>query len=100
MNLFPCVVTMPDGTVVHTCRVIGDADGIAVYAWAASLNTATVIAHAPPVAQQPTSGAEFDLTTADGIVHVRHDPRDCGCGHPMKRWRLAGPARVAANPRP
>lgn len=94
MNLFPCLVTAPDGTVYQTCRVHSDASGTRVWWWDRELGDARVVVDAPAVEpeRRTPGGREYALATPEGETSIRH-LTSCGCGHPMKRWQLPKPVR-------
>lgn len=93
MNLFPALVTGADGTVYQTCRVLSGPEGTVAYWWDREIGDAraVVTTDAQLVANAPNS-RHYTLATEDGTVHVSRT-HGCGCGHPMKRWRLPKPVR-------
>jgi hypothetical protein len=94
VNLFPCLVTAPDGTVYQTCRVHHDGTATRVWYWDRSDRGRTapdvvIESTAAPVPQK--AGSRFyTLATDDGEAAIRHTT-GCACGHPMKRWQLPKP---------
>lgn len=94
MNLFPCLVTDADGlTVYKTCRVHFDGATTRVWWWDAELRDARPVIEAAAAPERATPGGRsYTLLTDDGPVAIRH-LTGCGCGHPMKRWRLPAPVR-------
>lgn len=94
INLFPCLVTAPDGQVFHTCRVHSDASGTRVWWWDRDLRDARVVVESLHEPERRTPGGrEYELAMGDSApAQIRH-LTSCGCGHPMKRWQLPKPVR-------
>lgn len=95
VNLFPCLVTAPDGVVHQTCRVISGPDGTQVWAWDRDLGDARVVVSSPFAVEQVSPGSRnyrLGMQGSDAVAQIKRS-HSCGCGHPMKRWR---PPRVTA----
>lgn len=93
MLLFPCVVTFPEsGSIVSVCKVYATPDGVDVWHWNADDGKAEVIAHGDALIEEHRD--VWSLTCTDGTeARIVSDPKDCGCGHPMKWFRPAVPVR-------
>lgn len=92
LSLFPCLVTLPDRSVLQTCRVVSDQAGTTVWWWDPAAGTAIAAAVSPFGIEERSPGSKnYTLGMPEGDpIHVRR-LSSCGCGHPMKRWR---PPRV------
>lgn len=88
-------MTGPDGTVYQTCRVISGPEGTTIWWWDPALHDARPVVTSTYGLEQRSAGSRhYQLPTDDGEVHVARS-HSCGCGHPMKRWRLPKPVREA-----
>ncbi len=90
-NLFPCDVTMPDGTVHTTCRIMVSPSGTTIWGWSKAANSGVALAVTParPV-EKARNARQYTLTIDDpdggeATIQFIHGTR-CGCGAPMKRW--------------
>lgn len=89
--MFPCLVTAPDGGVYRVCRVHSGPDGTKAYWWDPELGDARVVVSSDYAPEATAHGSRhYDLPTVDGSATIIHET-GCGCGHPMKRWRLPAP---------
>lgn len=96
VNLFPCTVTGPDGTVYQVCRVVAGPDGTQVWWWDRELGTARTVVESSYSPEQLTAGGRrYTLALDDGTEAAIVRQTGCGCGHPMKRWQLPKPVREA-----
>lgn len=97
MQLFPCLVTFTEsGAIVSACKVYATPDGVDVWHWNPDLAKAEVIAHGPRLAEEARD--VWSLVCDDGTdTRIVVDARDCGCGHPLKRFRPAVPVRDYAG---
>jgi hypothetical protein len=95
VNLFPCLVTAPDGEVFDTCRVHSGPDGCRVWWWDRELGDARVVLSSEYAPERQSAGGRtysLPIEGEDEPAMIRH-LTSCGCGHPMKRWTLPGPVR-------
>lgn len=92
-NLFPCLVTDSAGEVWSTCRVHSGPDGTRVWWWDRELGDARVVVESPSTLEKAAGGSRtysLEVVGEDAPAMIRH-LTSCGCGHPMKRWRLPRP---------
>lgn len=86
-------MTDASGEVFQTCRVVSGPDGTAVWSWDRELNDARIVVSSPFGLEQVSNGSRhYRLPTGDGEARIARS-HSCGCGHPMKRWRLPKPVR-------
>lgn len=100
--LFPCLVTLSTGETFTVCRTYSTPEGgTDVWWWDAVQNAAVVVAHGPGFPEaSPTAPHHWSLVLDDSdiLAEIVHTPGDCGCGHPMKRFRPVTPMREYAPP--
>lgn len=81
MDLFPCAVTKPDGSVLPMIR-LAVRDGV-VSLWSAP--GARVVESTSPLVQVQR-GIRWTFEGVDGTWSVRYQPGECGCSSPLKSW--------------
>ena len=91
-NLFPCLVTTEDGQRFDTCRVISGTNGTTVYWWDREIGDARPVISSPFGLEANAPGSRnYTLGMEEGPPVSVIRLTGCGCGHPMKRWRLPKP---------
>lgn len=105
MTIYPVVVTLPDGTQRTGCKVQVLVDqSTDVWVWNRETHAAEILVHTParPVEAAGTGRTQRWTLDVDGASYsLERNSRDCGCGHPMKRFRppTDGAVRAMADPR-
>jgi hypothetical protein len=86
--LFPAVVTLSNDTTFSPVMVYATPAGTDVWVWDAPTNSAVVLVHGPGMIDASGTPDVYTLTVDDGTdCRIVYDPRACGCGHPLKRFR-------------
>lgn len=92
---FPAIVTVPDGRVFDTCKVVRSTDGVTVWHWDEAVSDAVPLIR---VVGEPVEGdGGWRLTMPEGGVAFALPQGGCACSHPMKHWTPPGPV-VAHGP--
>lgn len=78
---------------MSACKVYATPDGVDVWHWNPDDQKAEVIAHGPALTRTRDANA-WTMVCDDGTpLRFAVDPKDCGCSHPLKRFRPAVPVR-------
>lgn len=95
MLLFPCVVTLSNETTFSPVMIYSLPEGTDVWVWDAPSTSAVVLVHGPGPVEPGGHQDTYTLVVDDGTdCHITYDPRACGCGHPLKRFRPTSGAVV------
>lgn len=97
MLLFPCVVTLSNGSTFSPVSVYATPDGTDVWVWDRPSQKAVVLVHGPGMIVSEDQRDTYTLTVDDCTpARIVYDPRSCGCGHPLKHFRPSTPVRTYA----
>jgi len=89
-------VELSNGSSFSPVMVYATPDGTDVWVWDRDLRKAVVLVHGPVMVDVVEKDV-YRLTVDDGTdCRVVYDPRSCGCGHPLKRFKPAAPVRTYA----